>query len=38
LSEDEQQAVQAYLEKIALNGRVKDTFRSKTAWLFWKMN
>lgn len=36
LSEDDRQAIQTYLEKIAFNGRVRDTFQSKTAWLFWR--
>lgn len=35
LTVPEKEAIKEYLEKVAQNGRVKDTFRSKTAWLFW---
>ena len=37
LTSTEKQAIQQHLEKIARNGRVKDTFRSKSAWLYWKV-
>ncbi len=36
LKDAEKDAIRVYLEKIAQNGRVKDIFKSKTAWLFWK--
>lgn len=36
LKDREKSAILSYLEKQAQNGRVKDIFRSKTAWLFWQ--
>lgn len=36
LTEVEKQTVKQFLEKIAEGGRVRDTFRSKCAWLYWE--
>jgi len=36
LTATEKNEIKDYLEKISQNGRVKDTFKSKTAWLFWR--
>ncbi len=38
LTDEEKLAIRSYLKKQAQNGRVKDTFQSKTAWLFWRNN
>ncbi len=36
LTDLQKQALKDYLLKIAQHGRVKDNFKSKVAWLFWK--
>jgi len=36
LTDKDKENIRKYLEKIAINGRVQDIFKSKTAWLFWQ--